>query len=410
MPQASQQILIIGYVWPEPNSSAAGSRMLALIHCFLHQGWQVTFASPAQLSDHRIDLPALGVDEVSIELNSNSFDEFVRALNPSMVMFDRFMMEEQFGWRVEKHCPNALRILDMEDCHFLRHARHQAHKQQRDLSHNDLHNELAIREIAAIHRCDITLVISEFEMALLQRQFQIPEAVLLYCPFMLSPVAKTLPEFEQRQHFISIGNFRHEPNWDAVLWLKQQIWPLIRKQLPLAELHIYGAYPPKKATDLHNPKQGFLVKGWVEDAPTTIQQARVCIAPLRFGAGLKGKLADAMQYGTPNVTTAIGAEAMAGEYPWSGIVVDDAQGIADAAATLYQNAELWQQKQQAGYEIIQQRFNGVAIGQRLIQRLLAIAEDLEQHRQSHFTGMMLRHHSMKSTQYMAQWIEAKNRI
>ncbi|WP_438864058.1 glycosyltransferase family 4 protein [Neptunicella sp.] len=402
------KILIIGYVWPEPNSSAAGSRMMALINSFVAEQWQVTFASPAQLSEHRTDLKALDIDEVSIELNNGSFDEFILKLKPDMVMFDRFMMEEQFGWRVEKHCPDALRILDMEDAHFLRQARQQAFKKQQTLAPQDLHTELAIREIAAIHRCDITLVISKFEMALLQNQFGIPASILHYCPFMLDGVHADNPDFEQRQHFISIGNFRHEPNWDAVLWLKQQIWPLIRKQLPQAELHVYGAYPPKKATDLHHPKQGFLVKGWVEDAKKVMQQARICLAPLRFGAGLKGKLADAMQCGTPNITTDIGAEGFIEDDQWSGIIANEADNFADAAVSLYSARSQWQQYQQNGYDVIEQRFAKVLIQKQFIQQINHIVENLAEHRQRHFTGMMLRHHSMKSTQYMAQWIEAKN--
>lgn len=403
-----QHILIIGYVWPEPNSSAAGSRMTALIDSFLAQQWQVTFASPALLSEHRTDLTALGINEVNIELNNSSFDQFVTQLQPNIVMFDRFMMEEQFGWRVEKHCPDALRILDMEDAHFLRQARQQAFKKQQTVAPEDLHTELAIREIAAIHRCDITLVISKFEMALLQNQFGIPASILHYCPFMLDGVHADNPDFEQRQHFISIGNFRHEPNWDAVLWLKQQIWPPIRQQLPQAELHVYGAYPPKKATDLHHPKQGFLVKGWVEDAKKVMQQARICLAPLRFGAGLKGKLADAMQCGTPNITTDIGVEGFVENDSWSGVIANHAEQFAHAAVALYTDQAQWQHYQQTGYNIINQQFAKAMVQQQLIQQINKISENLDDHRRSNFIGMMLRHHSMKSTQYMAQWIEAKN--
>ena len=110
-----KRLLVIGYVWPEPKSSAAGSRMLQLIECFQQAGFAVTYASPAAPSEHAIDYAAFNITPATIELNSASFDEFVSTLQPDAVMFDRFMMEEQFGWRVEKHCPNALRILDSED-------------------------------------------------------------------------------------------------------------------------------------------------------------------------------------------------------------------------------------------------------------------------------------------------------
>ena len=105
-------VLVIGYVWPEPRSSAAGGHMMQILETFLEQGWDITFSSPAGTGEHRADLTALGIREVPIELNNSSFDSFISQLAPDVVLFDRFMMEEQFGWRVERHCPDALRVLD----------------------------------------------------------------------------------------------------------------------------------------------------------------------------------------------------------------------------------------------------------------------------------------------------------
>jgi hypothetical protein len=110
-----KKLLIIGYVWPEPNSSAAGSRMMQLINSFQMQHYQITFASPAQQTEHMADLNALNIAVENINLNCTSFNDFIVKLAPDAVMFDRFMMEEQFGWRVSEHCPLALRILDTED-------------------------------------------------------------------------------------------------------------------------------------------------------------------------------------------------------------------------------------------------------------------------------------------------------
>jgi glycosyltransferase involved in cell wall biosynthesis len=415
-----KKLLILGYVWPEPNSSAAGSHMMSLLTLFVKQGWQVTFASPAQQGEHKVDLTRLGIDERAVTLNCSSFDDFIRDLNPNTVLFDRFMLEEQFGWRVAKHCPDALRILDTEDLHSLRHARHQALKQNRPLVKEDLNSDVAKREIAAIFRCDLSLIISDFEMELLKNHYLIPQKILLHCPFMLDLEHFTTSEksYSDRQHFISIGNFRHEPNWDAVLFLKQNIWPIIRKQLPKAELHIYGAYPPPKATQLHNSKQGFLVKGWAEDAKQVMQQARVCLAPLRFGAGIKGKLAEAMFCGTPNVTTHIGIEGMTMGLDWAGLITvstdfDNQENIAidfaKHAVKLYENQALWYKAQKQGYQLIKTNFNKDKIQAKLLARILIIQNNLDTHRSNNFIGQMLQHHHMKSTQYMAQWIEAKNR-
>jgi glycosyltransferase involved in cell wall biosynthesis len=419
MTKSIKKLLVLGYVWPEPNSSAAGSHMLSLLTLFIQQGWQITFASPAQQGEHKVDLTELGIDEKSVALNCSSFDDFITELNPNMVLFDRFMLEEQFGWRVAKHCPDAIRILDTEDLHSLRHARHQALKQNRPLTKNDLNSEIAKREIAAIFRCDLSLIISDYELQLLKSHYAVPEHILLHCPFMLdlNSFTPSKNSYSDRQHFISIGNFRHEPNWDAVLFLKQHIWPLIRKQLPKAELHIYGAYPPPKATQLHHPKQGFLVKGWAEDAKQVMEQARVCLAPLRFGAGIKGKLAEAMFCGTPNVTTDIGIEGMCMGLDWSGLTTDlntfnsqedCAVDFANHAVQLYQEDTLWQQKQQNGYQLIKANFNQDNIQTTLLSTIQKIGDNLQTHRTQNFIGQMLQHHHLKSTQYMAQWIEAKN--
>ena len=411
MPDLAPLLIVVGYVWPEPNSSAAGYRMLSLLQLYRQQGWRVIFASAAEQGLHRFELSQIGVAEHSIKLNDSSFDNWIKQQSPQAVMFDRFMLEEQFGWRVEQACPDAMRILDMEDCHALRDARQQCHKDGTELSAERLNSEIALREIAAIYRCDITLVISEFELQLLQQHYQVPPTLLCYCPFLLpqeQQVATT--GREARRHFIAIGNFRHAPNWHSVLWLKQ-LWPKIRAQLPGAELHIYGAYPPPKATALHNPANGFLVKGWAEDALEVMGQARVCLAPLAFGAGLKGKLLDAMRCGTPSVTTNIGAEGMTlADNVWPGIIANNDTEIVQAAVALYQNDSKWLQAQQKAAQIIRQKFMLGQHGGQIWQQLEAVRHDIHRHRASHFTGFMLRHHAYRSTKFMGQWIEAKTRL
>ena len=410
----NQHILIIGTVWPEPNSSAAGSRTMQLIEQFQNLNWKITFACAASDSEFSIDFKKYNIDKVTIELNSSSFDEFIKHLQPSIVLFDRFMIEEQFGWRVAENCPDALRVLDTIDLHCLRLARQQAFKEKRVFSYSDLlQTDVAKREIASIYRCDITLMISVFEMELLQQFFKIDSSILHYTPFLLNPIQEKekekWPAFEDRKHFITIGNFLHEPNWNGVLYLKEEIWPLIKKQLPDAELHVYGAYPSPKVTQLHQPKEGFLIKGRADSAHEVMLQARVCLAPLRFGAGLKGKLIDAMECGTPSVTTSVGAEAMHGDLEWAGKVADDVNSFANAAVTLYTDKISWYQAQQQGVKIINQVFEKDHQAKLFIEKLLQTQQNLIKHRQHNFIGSMLMHHTASSTKYMSRWIEEKNK-
>ncbi|MEZ9503869.1 glycosyltransferase [Vibrio sp. 10N.261.52.C2] len=408
-----KKVLAIGYVWPEPNSSAAGSHMMSLLRLFKRQGWSVEFATPAQETEHMIDLSEEGITSQSIQLNCDSFDDYIEELQPDVVMFDRFMMEEQFGWRVEKVCPNAFKLLDTEDLQFLRNARHEAVKKETDLTKAHLYSDLAKREIAAILRCDLSLIISSYEMELLQSEFNIDPKLLHHLPFMVD--LNTLPEstksFEERKHFMTIGNFRHAPNWDAVLQL-QKIWPKIRKQLPDTELHIYGSYPPPKATALHNPKTGFHIKGWAKDAQEVMEDARVCVAPLRFGAGIKGKLLDAMKLQTPNVTSEIGSEGMLpqGELQWPGAVSDDIDEFVEQAVALYKDEKKWLKAQSQCHSILEAHYEQNQLGDKLIERLTALGSELDAHRLNNFFGSMLKHHSMASTKYMSQWIAEKNKV
>ncbi|MBS7252772.1 glycosyltransferase family 4 protein [Flavobacterium branchiicola] len=409
-----KKLLIIGFVWPEPNSSAAGSRMMQLISIFKKGGFEITFASPALDSDFMVDLNAYGVEKRNIALNSATFDDFIVELNPDVVLFDRFMIEEQFGWRVAEKCPKAIRLLDTEDLHSLRTARQKAFKESRVFELTDLlSEEVAKREIASILRCDLSFMISEFEMEVLKNVFKIDSAVLRYLPFLVDEMTEgnllELPLFNERKHFVFIGNFLHEPNWNTVQYLKETIWPLIKKQLPEAVLEVYGAYPSQKVLQLHQPKNGFYIMGRAANAIEVVKNARIVLAPIRFGAGLKGKLLEAMQCGTPSITTSIGSEAMHANLPWNGFITDDVEEFAKQAVLLYEDENLWKQAQLNGIAIVNECFLTDKYAEKLIESVNALMVDSESHRLHNFMGTLLHYHTLKSTKYMSKWIEAKNK-
>jgi len=403
-------VLVIGYVWPEPNSSAAGKRMLQLLEYFRSANYKIIFGTTAATSFNAANLEELGITSVKIELNNSSFDTYIQELQPEIVLFDRFMMEEQFGWRVSKYSPASIKILDTEDLHFLRNYR------ENELKNTDsiTNSELAKREIASIYRCDLSLIISEFEMNLLKDTFNVSESFLLYIPFLFSRLTdseiKLLPAFQERQHFVSIGNFKHKPNVDAIKYLKKDIWPLIRKELPNEELHIYGAYPTGSVLQLNNPKEKFYVKGWAKDAEAVVKRSRVSLAALRFGAGLKGKLTEAMLCGTPTVTTSLGAEGMRGDLAWNGFIENDPKSFAEAAIKLYNTKEIWQESQNNGFQLLNERYNKDDYYKELNKRLNHLLKNLIVHRENNFIGNMLNHHRLKSTQYLSKYIEVKTEL
>lgn len=404
------QLLIIGYVWPEPKTTGAGLRMMQLIRFFLNNGFQITFASASEKTIYSEDLEALGVSENQIKLNDSGFDVFLKEVNPDVVLFDRFYTEEQFGWRVAEICADAMRILDTEDLHFLRKSREQALKE--GIETNLLLSDIAKREVASVYRCDLSLIISETEIKILANQFKIDNSLLVYLPFLLERTQlekESILGFKERSHFIFIGNYKHQPNVDAIIELKNKIWPLIFQQLPEAELHCFGAYAPEQIKQFHKPAERFFINGWTEDADDKIKNARVMLAPLRFGAGLKGKLIQSMQSGTPSVTTSVGTEGINSELPWNGFVEDNTEPFASKAVDLYSNQELWQQSQSNGFQILSRRFNSLNFTESFLDKIQLIFNQLKTHRQNNFIGAMLMHHSLQSSKYMSKWIEEKNK-
>lgn len=400
-------ILIIGFVWPEPKSSAAGSRMMQLINLLLHRNYSIAFASTAQNLEFSEDLISLGVSIKNIQLNSSSFDEFVSQLNPNIVLFDRFMTEEQFGWRVSENCPNALKILNTEDLHSLRQARQQAVKEKREFQTNDLFSDYAKREIASIFRCDVSLMLSEYEIELLQNQYKVLNELLYYLPIFAEKLTN-IPTFEERNNFVFIGNFLHEPNWDAVQYLNKEIWNLIHPKIPKAKMLVYGAYPTQKVLELHKPGNNFCIMGRAENAIEVVKNAKVVLAPLRFGAGIKGKLLEAMQCGTPSVTTIIGAESMKGNLQWNGFIEDSPSDFAKAAVELYTNKTQWNNCQQNGFEILENRYDKSLFENDFFEKINSLLQTLSQHRNQNFIGAILQHHLLTSNKYMSKWIEEKN--
>lgn len=406
------KLVVIGSVFPESNSSAAGGRMLQILSLFRETNWEIVFASSAQNSSYEDDLVELGIEKAHIVLNDDSFETQLKRWNPNVVLFDRFYIEEQFSWRVAKACPEAIRILDTEDLHCLREARRKAVQTGAEFKSDDLYSEVAKRELASILRSDLSLMVSEYEIEVLKQQFNVPVELLHYLPIWIEEVhlqaSEANPSFNERSDFVFIGNFLHEPNWDAVRYLRNEVWDQIRERLPAAKLNIYGAYTSPKVQQLHQEKSGFLVHGRVENSLHCLQKARICLAPLRFGAGIKGKLIQSFSTGTPSITTSIGAESMHGEMAWPGVITDKPKEMALAAEKLYQNEAYWNECQQKAYQLAAERYRKSSYDHLFLTRLNALLLGVEAHRRIHFIGQVLMQHRQLSTRYLSKWISEKN--
>ena len=150
--------------------------------------------------------------------------------------------------------------------------------------------------------------------------------------------------------------------------------------------------------------------GRAANAFEVVKKAKIVLAPIRFGAGIKGKLVEAMQCGTPSVTSAIGAESMNGDLGWNGFIKDTPNDFVAAAISIYQDEKLWKQSQENGFEIIEKRYKKAYFEKEFFIEINSLLENLKQHRNSNFIGSILQHHSLSSTKYMSKWIEEKNKI
>jgi glycosyltransferase involved in cell wall biosynthesis len=248
-------------------------------------------------------------------------------------------------------------------------------------------------------------------MKLLKEVFKIDKSLLYHLPFLFDKIDdnNSWKPYDERYHFVSIGNFLHAPNLDATIQLKKHTWKEIREKIPAAQLHVYGAYPTQQVLEFTNANEGFFVHGFVEDAFEVLENSRVLLAPLRFGAGIKGKLSNAMLCGTPSVTTSIGSEGMNDEIPWSGFVEDEIANFVEKAVLLYTDKIQWSQAQQRGIEIINTKFDKEQLTPLFFKCIDEVFSNLEQHRNNNFTGKMLMHHSLQSLKYMSKWIQEKNK-
>lgn len=397
-------LLVLSHRWPEPQACSAGQHLQQILQTFLAGGWQVTFASSAQPSERKADLSALGVIEQHISTDNL---DFFTSQAADVVLFDSFSSEERYASQVTQHIPQALRVLLTGGLQSLRETRQQLLRRRliEGLDPNDFRalfatsgpdlyrqmapSESTQRELAAIWRCDLTLLTSQAEFDLLVNGFGVPDYLLHYCPPMIEPAVTSRP-FAERQHFVCLGDFASAAQHDALLWLRHNLWPVLRRQLPEAQLYLHGANPSARSMALHAPEQGLHVMGEAACVETLLGSARVYLAPLRSGAGIDGPLLDALRQGTPCVTTPLAAEGIQGQHPWPGIVADTAEGLAKAAAQLYGDAAQWQRAHDACGPLIKARFDRQRHATVLLGRIQHSLVHMQEQRLYNFVGAMLR--------------------
>ena len=412
------RVIIFSTVWPEPQSSAAGVRQMQWVNLFLSMGYRVTLVSPSKLKNENdwgvLDLPKQ-VDVLPLPMNRESVQEVLSGLNPEIVMFDRFILEEQFGPHVYTSCPHSLILMETQDLHFVRRARDEWKQKYLELESTTsefYQTDTALRETSSILRVDYSFVVSSFEEKLLQDDFKIGPEKLKWIPFFYEKpivVKESRRPFLQKENFCWIGNFRHEPNIDGLRWFRNEVWPLIKKQLPDAKLKVYGAYPPEEVMAWNNVKNGISVKGSAATLDEVFIEARVNIAPLRFGAGVKGKILEGFRYGVPTVTTKVGVEGLfrVGELKFPGIEANTTQDFADACVRLHQDEQEWKKCSLLSLEKMMENYAASSVVPDLKTLITKLLDQKKNKSLPDWISKILRFEGNQSRYYFAKWIEAK---
>lgn len=349
-----RQVLLLDACTPTPDRDSGSMRMLALLRLLRETGCAVVFFPENRAHDGRYTeaLQQLGVEAWW----QPHLGDVPRWLAKHGRRFDTIIVSRHYVLSpllplLRLHAPKAQIVFDTVDLHHMRELR------EAELSGDpaQLRNAARTRkaELSLIEQCDRTWVVSEAEKALLAQE--LPEARVDVVS-NIHDVHGAGPAFSERSGLLFVGSYRHPPNVDAALWLANEILPRIRQRLPQVELHLVGGDAPESVSAL-GALPGISFHGHVPDLGPLLDGCRIGLAPLRYGAGVKGKVNQSLAHGLPVVATRCAVEGMHLVDGQDVLVADDAEGFADAVARLYGDAGLWQQLAQGGLENTRRHFS-----------------------------------------------------
>jgi GT2 family glycosyltransferase/glycosyltransferase involved in cell wall biosynthesis len=363
--------------WPfflNPNSAAGALRNWLLMMEARKRGNRVIYVGPNEPEDRpyvdTLRKHGIEVHQDPVGEERDLVHRLVSAHPISAAIFSFREIEERYGYLYDEYDPKIIRVFDTVDVHFIRELR----SDRRDASQGAIQqiefgrlSETAYAEMACMLRSDVVLLVSEAEKQILTRDIHLP-ADKFHIVSTIHLAEPTVKPYAEREGFSFIGYGGHPPNVDSIEQIVTTIWPGIRQQLPTAKLFVYGFKLPGKVLAFDNPSAGIVVRGFAPDHREAISASRVMLAPLRFGAGVKGKIGEALAVGTPVVTTPIGAEGMDGE--GRALVVEtDVRRLAERAVEIYRDEEKWNHASRMGLDLIQQRFSAARAGDALMHSI-----------------------------------------
>jgi glycosyltransferase involved in cell wall biosynthesis len=352
--RSPRRVLMIDATTPQPDHDSGSLRLVNCMRVLKSEGHAVTFFADnrAWIEKYTPELQQLGVEVLWHPFmgdpvrwfrdNGSRFD---------LVFISRHYVASAYIGLVRLHAPQATLVFDTVDLHYLREQREAELANRDDLMHAA--DVTRTRELALIRSSDVTLVVSPVELELLRREA--PGARVE----VLSNVHEVFGRrrgHAQREGIVFMGGFAHPPNIDAVLWFVREVFPKVRAQLPDVTFHIVGSKPTEAVLALA-ALPGVVVEGFVPDIAPFMDGCRLAVAPLRYGAGVKGKVNMSMSYGQPVVATPIAIEGMFAEPGRDVLVAADAAGFAREVVRAYGDAALWTTLSDNGLENVRRHFS-----------------------------------------------------
>jgi glycosyltransferase involved in cell wall biosynthesis len=266
------------------------------------------------------------------------------------IVLSRHYVAASYVGLARLYAPRAKLIFDTVDLHYLREQRGFELEKKPELARRAAATKA--QELKLIRECDVTLVVSEVERALLATDAPGARVEVLS---NVHEVYGCRRPFAERRDLVFVGGFQHPPNTDAVTWFAREVFPLVRAKLPDCKFHVIGSKVPPSITALAD--EHVIVHGYVEDIAPYMDGCRVSVAPLRYGAGVKGKVNMAMSYGLPVVATGVAVEGMHVKAGKDVLVVDDAAAFAEAVVRAYRDETLWNVLSGRGLDNVRRHFS-----------------------------------------------------
>ena len=360
-----RQILIIDALTPQPDHDSGSLRLVNLMRLLRQEGAHVVFlpSNRRHAGTYTEALQQLGV-EVWYAPHAQRAPAWLQEHGARFqtIMVCRHYVASGFIDLLRRHAPQAKIVFDTVDLHYLREMRGAELADDKALKRTAM--QTRTRELDVIDRSDVTLVVSDTERAVLSEDAPAAKVEVLSNLHQLAGAGQT---FGQREDLVFVGGFRHPPNVDAVCWFVEAVWPLVRAHLPQVKFHCIGHHAPPAVLALSR-HAGVIVHGHVADITPYMDGARIALAPLRYGAGVKGKINMSMAHGQPVVATSCAVEGMHLHDGHDVLVADTADAFADAVIRLYRDQALWQQLSAGGLENVSRHFS-LDAGRDVVQRV-----------------------------------------